>query len=164
MAGHRQIFFRPSVTRFGMYDTFTYRDGISFPDGGTCHEIAVKLCRALSRRYFVNCIAVRPERYGSVANRIGLHRPASQHHGRRAEAGGKATQAEAGGKHSCISPDIRVSPDIAHRSTAIVNLSCGIGSPRFSIREACQAGEVQQQLQRWLRNKLQNRELTLGWM
>jgi hypothetical protein len=49
---------------------FTHRDGISGVDlGGHGHEIVVKLCRALGRRYPVNCIAVRPERYGGVANR-----------------------------------------------------------------------------------------------
>src|SRR5437773_591745 len=83
--------------------------------GGHGHEILVKPFRALSYRHFVNFIAVRPERYRSVANRNRLRRPASQHHDRSAEAGGKATEAagggkateaESGGKHSCISPDI----------------------------------------------------------
>ena len=48
-----------------------------------------------------------------------------------AEAGGKATQAEPGGKHSCISPDI------ANHSNACA---------RFSIGEACRARENLQQL------------------
>jgi hypothetical protein len=58
---------------------------------GDDHEIVVKLRRAFSYCHPVNYIAVRPERCGSVANRNGLRRPASQHHGRSAEAGGKAT-------------------------------------------------------------------------
>jgi hypothetical protein len=82
----------------------------------TVHEILIKPFRALSRRHFINCIAMRPERDGSVANRNRRRYPASQHYGRRAEAGGKATEAaangkaataaDASGKHSCISPDI----------------------------------------------------------
>jgi hypothetical protein len=136
----------------------------SVPDGRTCHEIVVKLRRALSRRYFVNCIAVRPERYGSVANRNRLRRHASYRHGRSAEADGKATQAGAGDKLSCVAPDSCISPGIANRSSGVVNLSSAAGSARFNIREACQAGEIQQQLQRWLRNKLQIRQCPLGWV
>src|SRR5882757_4192403 len=91
-----------------------HRDGMSVLDlTGDGHEIVVKLRRALSYRYPVNRIAVQPERYGNVTNRNGLRRPASQHHGRRAEAGGKAasaggtaTRVRSGGKHSGISPDI----------------------------------------------------------
>ena len=110
----------------------TCRDGISVPDlGRTGHEIVVKLCRALSCRYPVNCIAVLPERYGNVANRNRLRHPASWHHGRSAEAGGKATKARSGDKHSCNSPDI------ANRSNA--NRSNASGCARFSTREACQA-------------------------
>ena len=67
--------------------------------------MVVKPCRALSCRYPVSCIFVRPERTGNVAN------PASWHHGRSAEAGGQAaeaggnaTKARSGGNHSCISP------------------------------------------------------------
>jgi hypothetical protein len=52
--------------------------------------MVVKLCRALSRRYRVNYLAVR---YGNVTNRNGLRHPASQHHGRSAEASGKAATA-----------------------------------------------------------------------
>jgi hypothetical protein len=125
---------------------------------GHGHEIVVELCRPLSRRCHVSCLAVRP---GGVANRD-TRRPASQHHGRSAEAGGKAACAKGGGKHSGVPPDICISPNIANRSTAIVNLSCAVGSARFSIGEACQAGEIQQQLQRRLRNKLQNRQCPLG--
>jgi hypothetical protein len=134
MASHRQISFRPSVAQFGMYGTvhlsgWHFRPGF----GRTCHEIVVKLCRALSCRYPVNCIVVRPERYGNVTNRNGLRHPASQRHGRRAEAGGKAssaggkaTRVRSGGQHSGISPDI------ANRSNTI-------GCARFSNGEACRA-------------------------
>jgi hypothetical protein len=113
--------------------------------GGHGHEILVKHCRALSYRHLVNCIAVRPERYGSVANRNRLRHPTSQHHDRRAEAGGKATEAaadgkatteaDADGKHSCISPDI------ANHSNAIgtANRSKAGACERFSNGEACRA-------------------------
>ena len=103
--------------------------------GGHGHEILVKHCRALSYRHLVNCIAVRPERYGSVANRNRLRHPTSQHHDRRAEAGGKATEAAADGKHSCISPDI------ANHSNAIgtANRSKAGACERFSNGEACRA-------------------------
>src|ERR1044072_1748306 len=65
------------------------------PLGGHGNEIVVKLCRLVSRRYFVNCIA---ERSRSIAN---PNRPClltSERHGRCAEAGGKAICAEATGK------------------------------------------------------------------
>src|SRR5262249_8977383 len=97
--------------------------------GRTCRENVIKPCRALSCRCPVNCIVMRPERHGNVAN------PASQRHDRSAEAGGEATEAaarskaaepESGGNHSCISPDI------ADRSKAG---TC----ERFSNGEACRA-------------------------
>jgi hypothetical protein len=100
--------------------------------GGHGHEIVAKLSRALTRRYSVNCIAVRPERYGSVANRNRVRYPASRHHGCGAEAGGKAKQGATGGKateaaavdkHSCISPDT-------------ANHSNTVACARFSISEA----------------------------
>jgi hypothetical protein len=127
--------------------------------GGDGHEIVVKPCRAFSCRYLVNCIAVRPERHGNVANRNRLRHRASQDHGRSAEAGGQATEAGAGG----ASPDI-VNRSNANRSNVIGFARGNRSGARFTIREACQAGEAQQQLQRWLRNKLQNRERPLGWM
>jgi hypothetical protein len=98
---------------------------------------------------------VRPR---TIANRNELRRPDSSRHRRSAEAGGKATWAEPGGKHSGISPEI------ADRSNVIVDRSNAIGCAKFNIGEACYAGESQQQLQRWLRNKLQIRERPLGWM
>ena len=119
--------FRPSVGHFGMDGTL-HLSGRHFRPGfgRTCHEIVVKLCRALSCRYPVDCIVVRPRRYGNVANRNRLRHSASQHHCRSAEAGGKATKARSGRKHSCISPDI------ANRSNAG---AC----ERFSNGEACRA-------------------------
>ena len=138
MASHRQISFRPSVAQFGMYGTVHISGRHSRPGfGRTCHEIVVKLCRALSCRYPVNCIVVRPERYGNVANRNWLRLPTSEHHGRSAETGskvssvgGKATKARSGGKHSSGGKYRRSSPDI--HSNAIV---CA----RFSDGEACRA-------------------------
>jgi hypothetical protein len=118
---------------------------------GECHEIVVKLYRAFSRRCLVNCLAVQP---GSVANRTRRRRPASFHHGRSAEAGGKATSAEAGRKHGGISPDT-VNRANVDRSNAIA---------RFSIGEDFQAGESRQQLQRWLRIKPSTRQRPLGWV
>ena len=108
--------------------------------GGHRHEIVVKPCRALSCRYPVNCIAVRPERYGSVANRNRLRHPASYRHGHSAEAGGKATEAgsnaakaRSGGKHSCISPDIATRPS----PIGTANRSKTGGCERFSDGEVC---------------------------
>jgi hypothetical protein len=121
-----------------MYGTVrTHQNGMSALGlRGHGHEIVVRLCRALSYRHLVNCIAMRPKRYGSVANRNRLRHPTSQHHGRSAEAGGKATEAaaggkatteaEAGGKHSCISPDI-------------ANHSKAGACKRFSNGEVCRA-------------------------
>jgi hypothetical protein len=119
--------------------------------GRTGHEIVVKLCRALSCRYPVNCVVVRPERYGIVANR--LRHSASQRHGRRTEAGGKASHAdaEAGGNPSFISPDFAEPDDT-------------MGWERFSTAEACRARENLQQLHGWLRNKFQVWQPTLEWM
>jgi hypothetical protein len=118
-------------------------DGCGRPDdealmsgfGRTSHENFIKPCRALSCRYPVNCIIMRPERHRSVAN------PASQRHDRSAEAGGKATEAagktakaRSVGKYSCIWPGI------TDHSNAIgtVNRSKA-ASERFSIGEACRA-------------------------
>jgi len=90
---------------------------------GDDHEIVVKLRRALSYCHPVNYIA---ERCGNVANRNGLRRPASQHHGRSAEAGGKATAEAGAGGNSCISP-------------GSANPSNATASARFSTSEACGA-------------------------
>src|SRR5215467_14242642 len=100
---------------------------MSVLDLGGGHEIVVKLRRALSYRYPVNRIAVQPERYGNVTNRNGPRRPASQHHGRRAEASGEATAGgKAGTRVSCISPGGG-------------NRSDATASERFGAREDCRA-------------------------
>jgi hypothetical protein len=107
--------------------------------GRTCNENVIKPCR-----YPVSCIVVRPEQYGIVANRNELRQPASQHHGRTAEGGdktteaaasGKATEAESGGKRSCISPGI------TDHSNAIGTANCSKAGAceRFSNGEACRA-------------------------
>ena len=115
---------RPNGTAGWIFGTGT---GTGF--GRTRRENVIKPCRALSHRYPVNCIVMRPERHGNVAN------PASQHHGRSAEAGGKATEAAArgeaakagaGGNRGCISLDT------ANRSNAG---ACA----RFSDGEDCRA-------------------------
>lgn len=133
-----------------------YRDGFCVPVGRTCHETVVKLCRALSCRYPVHCIVVRPERCGNVAN--GLRHLASQHHCGRTEAGGKATKDRAGGRPIRSSPGSprRCRPDIANRSNAI--------SARFNHGETCRTRENLQQLHRWLLNKFQVRQPTLEWV
>jgi len=91
-----------------------------------CHEIVVELCCAVSRRYFVNCIAERTEQYGHVTNHNRLRRAASQHLGRSAEAGGEANHAEADDARGYISQEI------GNRSNAI-------GCARLGIRKNCQA-------------------------
>jgi hypothetical protein len=133
-AGHRQISFRQVHTlKLWPIEYVWYRGrvGTECPSWiwvGDDHEIAVNLRRALSYRYPVNRIAVQPERYGNVTNRNGRSCPASQHHGRSAEASGEATadgKAGTGGK-SCISP-------------GSANLSDVAASQRFSTREDCGA-------------------------
>jgi hypothetical protein len=115
-------------------------DGCGWPDdealmsgfGRTSHESFIKPCRALSCRYPVNCIVMRPERHRSVAN------PASQRHDRSAEAGGKATEAagktakaRSVGKHSCIWPGI------TDRSNTIGTANRSKAGAWFSDGEAC---------------------------
>ena len=99
--------------------------------GRTSYENVIAPCRALSCRCPVDRVA---ERHGSRANRNRPHQPASQHHGRGAEAGGKAggktTEAgAAGGKQGCSSPDI-ASPSNA------TDISSKTGA-RFSDGEDC---------------------------
>ena len=101
-----------------MCGTVRHQDGIIVLDlGGQGHEILIKPFRTLSYCYLVNVVAVQLERYRSVADRNRLRRSASQHHGRRAEAGGKAelsggnaTRVRSGGTPS--------GPDIATTQTA----------------------------------------------
>ena len=124
--------------------------------GGYDHEIVIRLCRALGCRYPVNRIAVRPRRPGSAANR----QLASQHHGRRAEASGKA--ATAGGNATRVrSGGTPSGPDIAIHSNGDWD---AVGCAGSCHGEACPARERGQQLQRWLRIKLQTRQGPLGWM
>jgi hypothetical protein len=150
-----RYFFGPSVAQFGMYVTVHISGRHFLPGfGRTCHETVVNLRRTLSYCHPVNRIA---ERCGSVANRNRGRHLSSQHHGRSAEASGKATTEAGAGGNSCISPDS------ANRSNIGFARSNHRGA-RFNIREACQAGESQQQLQRWLRNKLQVRQSPLDWM
>ena len=99
--------------------------------GRTSRENVIKPCRALGCRDPVNFAIVRPERHGSLANRN--YQPASQHHGRSAEAGrkarGKTTEGAAGGKHR------RSSPDITSPSNATdIGSKAGV---RFSDGEDC---------------------------
>ena len=90
----------------------------------TRRENVLKPCCALGRRYPGNCIVMRPERRGNVAN------PASRRHDRRAEARGQAIQAGgeivAGGKCGWIAPDI-------------ITRSNGGACARFSHGENCRA-------------------------
>ncbi|WP_187435238.1 hypothetical protein [Bradyrhizobium cytisi] len=118
------------------------------------YEIVIRLRRAVSRRYFVNSLAVQHKRYGNVANHNRLRLLASRRLGRSAEADGKTNGYIAAEVNDSDSPpDIR----LVNRSNASVRAEYGIGA-------ACQAGEIRQHLQRWLRNKLQGRQRALGWM
>src|SRR6185503_8689650 len=65
-------------------------------------------------------------------------------------AGGKTAAETAGGKHVCLSPVI-----------AKPGAGCSDGEVRH-VREDCQQG--QQRLRRWLPDKFQIRQPTLGWM
>src|SRR4029453_4198576 len=111
----------------------------------TVNEILVKPFRTLSYCYLVNLVAVQLERYRSVANRNRLRRSASQHHGRRAEAGGKvessggnATRVRSGGTPS--------GQDIAIHSNGEWDAVGCAGSCHGEARPARERG---QQLQRW---------------
>ena len=133
--------------------------------GGYDHEIVIRLCRALGCRYPVNRIAEQSERYGNVTNRNGLRHPASQHHGRSAEASGKA--ATAGGNATRVrSGGTPSGPDIAIHSNGDWDADDwdAVGCAGSYHGEACPARERGQQLQRWLRIKLQTRQGPLGWM
>jgi hypothetical protein len=91
---------------------------------------------------------LRPKRPGNVANLNRLRRLASKRHGRSAEA---SREAEA--KRGC--PQHRVPPDIANHSN-------DVGGVGLGLRETCQACAYHWQLRRWLRDKLQDRQLPLG--
>ena len=132
--------------------------------GRTSHENVIKPFRTLSYRYPVNLVAVRPERHRSVANRNRLRRSASQHHGRRAEAGGKA---ESSGGNATRSGRVAHRAGRTSRSTQTATGTRrrdAVGCAGSCHGEACPARERGQQLQRWLRIKLQTRQGPLGWM
>jgi len=103
---------------------------------------------------------VQLERYRSVADRNRLRRYASQHHGRRAEAGGKA-ESSGGNATRVRSGGAPSGPDIAIHSNGDWD---AVGCAGSCHGEACPARERGQQLQRWLRIKLQTRQGPLGWM
>ena len=113
--------------------------------GRTSYENGIRLRRVLSYRYPVNRIAVQPERYGNVTNRNGLRHPASQRHGRSAEASGKA--ATAGGNATRVRSGTPSGPDIAIHSNGDWD---AVGCAGSCHGEACPARERGQQLQRWL--------------
>jgi hypothetical protein len=147
----------------GWLDTWCgVRTGTAFMSGfgRTSDENVIKPCRALSCRYPVNCVAVRPKRTGSVANRSRLRHPASQHHRRSAEASGKAATAGGNAVTRVRSGDTP-RPDLAIHSNRDWNAG---GCAESCHGEACPARERGQQLQRWLRIKLQTRQGSLGWM
>ena len=126
--------------------------------GSTNYENVIKPCRALSCRDPVNLVVVRPERHGSLANHAKL--PASQRHGHGAGAKGEAaTEAGAGGKHWCSFPERAGRPGDGSNSGRDA-----VGCAGSCHGEACPARERGQQLQRWLRIKLQARQGPLGWM
>jgi hypothetical protein len=129
--------------------------------GGYDHEIVFRLRRARNYRYPVNRIAEQPERYGNVTNRNRLRHPASQHHGRSAEASGKAATAGGNAITRVRSGGTPRGPDIATHANRDWD---AVGCAGSCHGEACPARARGQQLQRWLRIKLQTRQGPLGWM
>ena len=118
--------------------------------GEVPYAIVIRLRRAVRRRYLVNCLAVQQR--GNVATHTKLL--ASRRLGRGAEGKTDCCCSEPGAKDRDLPPPgIR----LINRSNAVVRAG-------FSIGEACQAGERSPQLQRWLRNKFQGRQRSLGWM
>jgi hypothetical protein len=121
-------------------------------------ENVVKPCRALSCRDPVNCVVVRPEWHGSLANHSKL--PSSQRHRHGAGAKGEAaTEAGADGKHRCSPPERAGQPDDGSNGGRDA-----VGRAGACHGEACPARERGQQLQRWLRIQLPTRQGPLGWM
>jgi hypothetical protein len=146
-----------------MCGTVRHQDGIIVLDlagQGQGHEILVKPFRTLSYCYLVNLVAVQLERYRSVADGNRLRHSASQHHGQRAEAGGKA-ESSGGNATRVRSGGTPSGPDIAIHSNGDWD---AVGCAGSCHGEACPARERGQQLQRWLRIKLQTRQGPLGWM
>jgi hypothetical protein len=118
------------------------------------HEIVIRLRRAVSRRYFVSRLAVQRKRSGNVATHNRLRLLASRRLGRSTEADGKTNGYVAAEVNDSDRP-----PDIRPVNRSNTGLRT-----EFSIGAACQAGEIRQHLQRWLRNELQSRQRPLGWM
>lgn len=128
-----------------------------FGFGRTGHENPIKPCRALGCCYPFNRIAMRARWPGRAAN--GQH--ASQRHRRRAKGTGKT--ATAGGNATRLrSGSTPSGPDIAIHSNGEWDVDRGCAGSYHG--EACPAREGGQQLQRWLRVKLQARQGSLGWM
>ena len=139
-------------------DTSDTSSDACLPFGRTSHGNAIRPCRALSCRDPVNFVIVRPKRHGSLANHAKLH--SSQRHGHAAGAKGEAaTAAAAGGKHRCRSPERAGHPDDGSNGGRDAD-----GCAGACHGKACPARERGQQLQRWLRIKLQTRQGPLGWM
>ena len=128
--------------------------------GGHGHEILVTPFRTLS---YCDLVSYFPERYRSVANRNRPCHRTSQHYGRSAETGGKATQAAADWKPGTEIDASGISPDIAKHSNTVNRSNAG-ACEKFNHGEACCAGEDLQQLHRWLPNELQIWQPTLEWM
>jgi hypothetical protein len=135
----------------------------SVPIGGHGHETVVKLRRALFHRTPVDCVAVRPGRHRTIANRNRRNRDSAAAGGKAAAArargataadGGKTAAGGnpgAGGKPRCIPPHLA-----GHVHT--------IARAEFGHGEACRAGAKQRQLPRRLPDQLQNRQRPLARM
>ena len=90
---------------------------------------------------------------GTQLPNITVEAPRQVASGKAATAGGNATRVRSGGTPS--------GPDIAIHSNGDWD---AVGCAGSCHGEACPARERGQQLQRWLRNKLQTRQGPLGWM
>jgi hypothetical protein len=124
--------------------------------GRTSYEDVIRPCRAFDCRSHINRIAVRPQRHRAVANHTKPH--ASRRHGRLTEASGKAASwAGADGKHWCGLSESASRPD--HHSNGGWHACAG-----FGIGATQRARTNQQQLHRWLPDKLQVRQPTLERM
>lgn len=167
--GFRQVAIEQVAIEYVWYRTAPGRH--HRPDlEGQGHEILVKPFCTLSYCDLVHLVAVQLERYRSVADRNRLRRSASQHHGRRAEAGGKA-ESSGGNATRVRSGGTPSGPAIATHTNGDWDVVGWDGVGRDFVGcagshhgEACPARERGQQLQRWLRIKLQTRQGPLGWM
>ncbi len=152
---YRQMPPRPSVAQSEMYVTVHLPGRHLRPEFGKdmLDEILVKLCRALSRRCLINCLAVPPRQRRK--SRLGPP-PRFPCHGRRAETGGKAARVGAGANTTAP----RRTASTARTSTA----STPSYAPGSVMGRVCQPGESRQELQRWLCIKLPKRQRSLGRM